>query len=110
MRTSAVTLAPETLGLPILTSASSIKRRTSENSVEVPGAAVRRSISKVSPSMTLYCFPPVRMTATFAIREKSIGKGGLGQGGTFSSRGDAILAALLTQRTERGGVEVLGAD
>src|SRR6185369_16336197 len=55
----ATTLAPATVGLPTVPSTIS----TSVNSTVAPASPGIRSISWVSSGATVYCFPPVRMTA-----------------------------------------------
>src|SRR6188768_2893395 len=55
----ATTLAPATVGLPTLSPTIS----TSVNSTCAPASPSIRSISWVSSAATVYCFPPVRITA-----------------------------------------------
>src|SRR6185312_15304805 len=55
----ATTLAPATVGVPTLSSTI----RTSVNSICAPASPGMRSISWVSSGATVYCFPPVRITA-----------------------------------------------
>src|SRR5581483_5423823 len=66
--TSAVTLAPSSVGLPIFTSSPSAIRSTSPNVTAPPASIALPSCSSfstwiVSPGWTRYCLPPVAITA-----------------------------------------------
>src|SRR5579871_780848 len=61
--TSATTFAPATSGAPIVTSAPSPTMSTSVSSTWAPGSPANNSTSSVSPSRTVYCLPPLRITA-----------------------------------------------
>src|SRR5690606_25194065 len=60
---SAVTLAPSTTGAPIFTSSPLPTSRTRSKVTASPVATSSFSIFRYSPSATLYCLPPVTITA-----------------------------------------------
>ena len=60
---SALTEAPATSGVPVDTSAPSPTISTSPNSIVAPGSPASFSTAMTSSLATLYCLPPVRMTA-----------------------------------------------
>ena len=62
-RTVALTLAPSTTGVPMVTVSPSPTSRTRSNVTEVPASAASRSIVSSLPASTRYCFPPVVTTA-----------------------------------------------
>src|SRR5215510_115306 len=59
----AVTLEPETNGVPTCTAPSADVSNISEKVISLPTSPDSNSTRKSSPGETLYCFPPVRMTA-----------------------------------------------
>src|SRR5690606_3525292 len=58
-----VTLAPSTTGAPIFTSSPLPTSRTRSKVTASPVATSSFSILRYSPSATLYCLPPVTITA-----------------------------------------------
>ena len=61
--TVALTEAPSRSGVPVATSAPSPIISTSPSSIVAPGSAASFSTEMTSSLATLYCLPPVRMTA-----------------------------------------------
>src|SRR5262245_53045851 len=59
----AVTLEPEISGVPTCTAPSADVSNISEKVISLPTSPGSNSTRKSSPGETLYCFPPVRMTA-----------------------------------------------
>src|SRR5215472_15177714 len=75
--TVAVTSAPDTVGLPTVVAAPSLTRSTSPSVTVAPASAGRVSTTITSSLATLYCFPPVRMTAYMG-DVASLGSGPMG--------------------------------
>src|SRR3989344_2017810 len=74
LMSSPVTFAPETCGVPSLTSWPSSTNSTLSKVIFPPFSAATFSIVKTDPSVTTYCLPPVSMIAILAIRARNIAR------------------------------------
>src|SRR5574337_473631 len=96
---SAVTLAPAIVGVPTFRLSPSPTANTSESSILAPTSPGSFSMFTTSPSFTLYCFPPVFITAVDGhYTRHDVGEFDLVETGLFHHRRERGLVGMHADR------------